>query len=58
MRVGLGLGAGAHSHMFGWRFADAASPSRYIAQVGDGQTGRADGESDVFQLASLIVTLV
>jgi oxygen-independent coproporphyrinogen-3 oxidase len=29
----LGLGAGAHSHLFGERFADAASPSRYIALV-------------------------
>jgi oxygen-independent coproporphyrinogen-3 oxidase len=27
----LGLGAGAHSHLYGERFADAASPSRYIA---------------------------
>ena len=27
----LGLGAGAHSHLFGERFAAAASPSRYIA---------------------------
>ncbi len=29
----LGLGAGAHSHLFGQRFADAASPARYIAGV-------------------------
>ncbi len=29
----LGLGAGAHSHLLGERFADAASPSRYIALV-------------------------
>ena len=29
----LGLGAGAHSHLFGERFADAASPSRSIALV-------------------------
>jgi oxygen-independent coproporphyrinogen III oxidase len=29
----LGMGAGAHSHMFDERFADAASPSRYIALV-------------------------
>ncbi|HXG01843.1 MAG TPA: radical SAM family heme chaperone HemW, partial [Candidatus Binatia bacterium] len=29
----LGLGAGAHSHLFGRRFAAAASPSRYIALV-------------------------
>jgi oxygen-independent coproporphyrinogen III oxidase len=27
----LGLGAGAHSHLMEQRFADAASPSRYIA---------------------------
>ena len=29
----LGLGAGAHSHLFDQRFADAASPSRYIGAV-------------------------
>jgi oxygen-independent coproporphyrinogen-3 oxidase len=29
----LGLGAGAHSYLFGRRFAAAASPSRYIALV-------------------------
>jgi oxygen-independent coproporphyrinogen-3 oxidase len=29
----LGLGAGAHSHLLDQRFADAASPSRYIALV-------------------------
>lgn len=31
----LGLGAGAHSHLFDWRFADASSPSRYIVLVND-----------------------
>ncbi len=31
----LGLGAGAHSHLGGQRFADAASPSRYIALVSE-----------------------
>jgi oxygen-independent coproporphyrinogen-3 oxidase len=31
----LGLGAGAHSHLFGERFAAAATPSRYIALVGE-----------------------
>jgi oxygen-independent coproporphyrinogen-3 oxidase len=29
----LGLGAGAHSHLFGRRFAAASTPSRYIALV-------------------------
>jgi oxygen-independent coproporphyrinogen-3 oxidase len=29
----LGLGAGAHSHLLGERFADAASPRRYIELV-------------------------
>jgi oxygen-independent coproporphyrinogen-3 oxidase len=29
----LGLGAGAHSHLLATRFANAASPSRYIALV-------------------------
>lgn len=36
----LGLGAGAHSHLFGQRFADAASPRRYIELV----DGPASGE--------------
>src|SRR5688572_23670913 len=31
----LGLGAGAHSHLFEERFADAASPSRYVALVNE-----------------------
>ncbi len=31
----LGLGAGAHSHLFGWRFADASSPRRYIDSVNE-----------------------
>jgi oxygen-independent coproporphyrinogen-3 oxidase len=31
----LGLGAGAHSHLLGERFADAASPRRYIELVGE-----------------------
>jgi oxygen-independent coproporphyrinogen III oxidase len=29
----LGLGAGAHSHLFGERFANALTPSRYVALV-------------------------
>jgi oxygen-independent coproporphyrinogen-3 oxidase len=37
----LGLGAGAHSHLFGERFADAASPSRYIALVDEAATNNA-----------------
>ena len=32
----LGLGAGAHSHMFDERFADASSPLRYIEAVEQG----------------------
>src|SRR5688572_19751216 len=31
----LGLGAGAHSHLFEEHFADAASPSRYVALVNE-----------------------
>ena len=31
----LGLGAGAHSHLLGERFADAASPRRYVELVGE-----------------------
>ena len=34
----LGLGAGAHSHVFGRRFANAATPSRYIALVEETKT--------------------
>jgi putative oxygen-independent coproporphyrinogen III oxidase len=33
----LGLGAGAHSHLFGERFAGAGSPSRYIALVNESE---------------------
>jgi oxygen-independent coproporphyrinogen-3 oxidase len=33
----LGLGAGAHSHLFDERFSDAASPSRYIALVAESE---------------------
>jgi oxygen-independent coproporphyrinogen-3 oxidase len=35
----LGLGAGAHSHLFDWRFADASSPSRYINLVNETALG-------------------
>jgi oxygen-independent coproporphyrinogen-3 oxidase len=38
----LGLGAGAHSHLFDQRFADAASPSRYIALVGESEVSAGD----------------
>ncbi len=43
----LGLGAGAHSHLFDWRFADAASPSRYIKSVNETPqpAGSAAGEN-------------
>jgi oxygen-independent coproporphyrinogen-3 oxidase len=33
----LGLGAGAHSHLFGERFADISTPSRYIKALGPGE---------------------
>ena len=36
----LGLGAGAHSHLLEQRFADAASPSRYIALVNESEPGQ------------------
>ena len=35
----LGMGPGAHSHMFGERFADAASPRRYIELVNETEAG-------------------
>jgi oxygen-independent coproporphyrinogen-3 oxidase len=35
----LGMGPGAHSHMFGERFADAASPRRYVELVNTTQPG-------------------
>jgi oxygen-independent coproporphyrinogen III oxidase len=41
----LGLGAGAHSHLSGERFAGAASPSRYIALVNESEA--APRNSDV-----------
>ncbi len=43
----LGLGAGAHSHLFDWRFAAAASPSRYIKSVNETPqpAGSAAGEN-------------
>jgi putative oxygen-independent coproporphyrinogen III oxidase len=42
----LGLGAGAHSHLFGERFADAASPRRYIELVQEGAAKEiAEGEN-------------
>ena len=37
----LGLGAGAHSHLFGERFAGAASPRRYIELVQEGALAQA-----------------
>ncbi len=40
----LGLGAGAHSHLFDERFADAASPSRYIALVAEQAQSTAEGQ--------------
>jgi oxygen-independent coproporphyrinogen-3 oxidase len=39
-REWLGLGAGAHSHLFGERFANAATPSRYISLVGQASSHR------------------
>jgi putative oxygen-independent coproporphyrinogen III oxidase len=43
----LGLGAGAHSHLFDERFADAASPLRYIDLVEQGTRNMEHGsESD------------
>jgi putative oxygen-independent coproporphyrinogen III oxidase len=38
----LGLGAGAHSHLMEQRFADAASPSRYIALTGESEPAEGD----------------
>ena len=38
----LGLGAGAHSHLMDQRFADAASPSRYIALVNESEMAPGD----------------
>ena len=47
----LGLGAGAHSHLFGERFAAAASPSRYIALVAEaGETGQAARPASMKQI--------
>lgn len=43
----LGLGAGAHSHLFDWRFADASSPSRYISLVNEAALGNVVERPDI-----------
>jgi len=49
----LGLGAGAHSHLYNQRFADAASPSRYIALVeGQGTGNKEPGTSPTDPLSA------
>jgi oxygen-independent coproporphyrinogen-3 oxidase len=47
----LGLGAGAHSHLSGTRFADVYSPKRYVQLV---QETAAAGPPDVSDLAALL----
>ena len=47
----LGLGAGAHSHLGGTRFADVYSPKRYVQLV---QETAAAGPPDVSDLAALL----
>jgi oxygen-independent coproporphyrinogen-3 oxidase len=46
----LGLGAGAHSHLLEQRFADAASPSRYIALVNESEAAVADPFDEMRQV--------
>ena len=50
----LGLGAGAHSHLLGERFADAASPSRYIALVEQQATGNGQQGDDGGALPAML----
>lgn len=46
----LGLGAGAHSHVFGERFADAPTPSRYVALVNETAAAGAATLADMRQV--------
>jgi oxygen-independent coproporphyrinogen-3 oxidase len=49
----LGLGPGAHSHLFGRRFAAASTPSRYIALVREAAAAGASSLDGMPQLAEL-----
>ncbi|HEU0074898.1 MAG TPA: radical SAM family heme chaperone HemW [Dehalococcoidia bacterium] len=46
----LGLGAGAHSHLLEQRFAGAASPSRYIALIGESEISEGDPLENMRQI--------
>src|SRR5690606_1284207 len=48
--------AGAHSHLAGWRFADAASPRRYIDSV-ERAVPAAAGPLDAAAMASLLESM-
>ena len=50
----LGLGAGAHSHLGGTRFADVYSPKRYVQLV---QEATADGPPDATDVAALLKSM-
>ncbi len=50
----LGLGAGAHSHLGGFRFADVYSPGRYVELVGETV---AAGLPDTADVAALVKSM-
>ena len=50
----LGLGAGAHSHLGGTRFADVYSPKRYVQLV---QEAAAGGPPDATDVAALLKSM-
>jgi oxygen-independent coproporphyrinogen-3 oxidase len=48
----LGLGAGAHSHLDGRRFANAASPEQYVTLIEEAARSRMSGLAHMPQLVS------
>jgi oxygen-independent coproporphyrinogen-3 oxidase len=49
----LGLGAGAHSHLDGRRFANTASPERYVTLMEDASASGMSGQVQMLQLVSV-----
>jgi oxygen-independent coproporphyrinogen-3 oxidase len=49
----LGLGAGAHSHLDGRRFANTASPERYVTLMEDAGASGMSGQAHMPQLVSV-----
>ncbi len=51
----LGLGAGAHSHLYSERFADAASPRRYIELVHEAAEAAQSGPSPLDAMSQVVM---